>query len=84
MRIITKKRINKAADEIIDAVFDHTDFDVEVNGYHDYDVNLRINKSDKPALVKLLHEILNDKKPQEHWKLINVAVRKIKWKVKEK
>lgn len=78
MKIITKKRINKAADEIIDVVFDHADFDIEVNGYQDYDVNLYINKSDRPEIKKLLYEILTDKKPRKHWKLINIAVRKTK------
>jgi len=78
MRFVTKKRINKAVEEIIDVVFDHADFDVEVNGHHDYDVNLYVNKSDRPEISKLVYEILTDKKPREHWKLVNIAVRKIK------
>lgn len=82
MRIITKRSINKAddklIDEIIDAVLDHTDFDVEVTGYHDYDVHLFVNKNDKPTVTKILYEILTDKKPRKRWQLINIAVRKTK------
>lgn len=75
MRIITKRRINKAAEEIIDAVLDHADFEVDVVGHQDYDVLMYINKSDRPAVTKLLYEILTDKKPRKQWKLTNVAVR---------
>jgi len=78
MRIITKNKVNKIAEEIIDTVLDHADFDIETNGYHDYDVQLYINKSDRPEIKKLLYEILTDKKPHKHWKLINVVVRKTK------
>ena len=78
MRIITKKKINKATDKIIDAIFDHADFDIDVNGYQDYDIVPYINKNDKPAVANLLYEILTNKKPREWWKLTNVAVRKTK------
>lgn len=78
MRIVTKKRINKIADDIIDVIFDHADFNIETNGYQDYDVQLYINKSDRPEIEKLLYEILSDKKPRKHWKLVNIAVRKTK------
>lgn len=78
MRIITQKRINRAVDEVIDAVFDHADFDVDVNGYQDYDIMPYINKSNRPAVAKLLYEILTDKKPRKWWKLTNVAVRETK------
>jgi len=78
MRIITKKKINKAVDEIIDAIFDHADFDIDVNGYQDYDVLMFVNKDDKPAVANLLYEILIDKKPRKWWKLSNVAVRGVK------
>ncbi len=78
MKIITKKRINKATDEIIDAIFDHADFDIDVNGHQDYDIVPYINKSSKPAVAKLLYEILTDKKPRKRWQLINVAVRHTK------
>ncbi len=76
MRLITKRRVDKAVDEIIDAVFDHADYDIETNGYQDYDVVPYVNKGTKPAVAKLLFEILTDKKPRKHWKLINVAVRR--------
>lgn len=75
MRIITKRRINKVADEIINAIFDHADFEVDVNGPQDYDVLMFVNNRDKPAVAKLLYAILTDKKPRKHCKLINVAVR---------
>ena len=78
MKIITKRRINKAVDELVDAVFDHVGFDVEVNGYHDYDVNLYVSECDKPEIATMIYEILTDKKPRKHWKLINIAVRKTK------
>lgn len=78
MRIITKKRINKATDEIIDAILDNADFEVDVNGPQDYDVLMFINKRDKPVVAKLLYEILTDKKPHKWWQLINVAVRRTK------
>jgi len=78
MRIITKKKINKAVDEIIDAIFDHADFDIDVNGYQDYDVLMFVNKDDKPAVANLLYEILIDKKPRKWWKLSNVTVRGVK------
>ena len=78
MRVITKRRINKTADEIIDAVLDHTDFEVEVTGHQDYDIQLFINKRDKLPVTNLIYEILTDKKPRKHWKLINIAVRKVK------
>jgi len=78
MKIITKRKINKATDEIIDAILDNADFEIERNGYQDYDVQLFINKRDKPTVEKLLYEILIDKKPRKHWKLINIAVRKVK------
>lgn len=82
MRIAAKRKINKATDklvdEIIDAVLDHTDFDVEMNGYQDYDVHLFVNKNDRPALTKVLHEIFADKKPRRWWQLVNVSVRRAK------
>lgn len=77
MRIVTKRKINKAVDEIIDAVLDHIDFELEVNGYQDYDVLMFVNKKDKPIIANLLYEILTDKK-RMWWKLTNVAVRKTK------
>ena len=78
MRIVTKKRANKAADEIIDAVLDNTDFDVEVCGYQDYEVHLFINKNDKPVLTKLLYDILTNKRPRKWWQLISISVRRTK------
>ena len=75
MKIVTKRRVNKAVEEIIDVVFDHADFDIDVNGYQDYDITPYIHISSRPAVAKLLYEILTDKKPHKHWKLINVAVR---------
>lgn len=78
MKIITKRKINEATDEIIDAIFDHADFDIDINGYQDYDIVPYINKSDKPAVAKLLYDILSDKKSRKHWKLINIAVRRAK------
>jgi len=77
MRIVTKRKINKAVDEIIDAVLDYIDFELEVNGYRDYDVYPHITKEDKPIIANLLYEILTDKK-RMWWKLTNVAVRKTK------
>ena len=78
MRIITKRRINKAVDELIDVVIDHADFEVETNGYQDYDVLMFVDKESKPVVADLLYEILIDKSPRKWWKLTNVSVRKTK------
>lgn len=78
MKIITQKRINKTVDELIDAVFDHTDFDIEVNGHQDYDIIPDISKTNRPIVAQLLYDILTDKKPRKWWKLTNVAVRRQK------
>ena len=78
MRIVTKRRVNKIADEIIDAVLDNADFEVDTNGYQDYDVLMFIDKKNKPVVAKLFYAILSNKKPRKHWKLVNIAVRKTK------
>lgn len=78
MKIITRKKVNKVVEEIIDAVLDNADFDVEINGYHDYDVIPYIHISERPAIAKLVYEILTDKRPRKWWKLTNVAVRRTK------
>jgi len=78
MKIITKRKINKAVDEIIDAVLDNTDYDVDVMGPHDYDVMMFVNKTTKPQVEKLIYEILTDKKNRKWWKLVNVAIRRTK------
>ena len=78
MRIITQKRIDKATDEIIDTIFEHAEFDIDTYGYREYDIMPYINKDEKPAIAKLLYEILIDKKPRKWWKLTNVAIRRTK------
>ena len=73
-----KKVFMDKVDEIIDAVLDNADFEVDVCGYQDYDVLMFVNKKDKDKVAELLWEILTDKKPRKHWKLINIAIRRSK------
>ena len=74
MKKVFKDKVN----DIIDVVLDHAEFDIETTGYHDYDITPYVNDKDKDKVAELLWEILTDKKPRKYWKLINVAIRRIK------
>ena len=65
MRIVTQKRLNKLVNEIIDVVFEHAEFDVDTYDYRECDIMPYIDKEEKPAVAKLLYEILTDKKPRK-------------------
>ncbi len=77
-RIITKRRVNKAIDEIVDAVFENADFDISVCGPQDFDVTPDIARKDVQKVADLIYGILTDKKDRKWWQLLNVSVRRAK------
>ena len=52
---LTKQQL----EEIISAVFDYADYDVETNGYRDYDITGWIAKSSKGQVLSDIEETLN-------------------------
>ena len=55
---LTKQQL----EEILDSVFDHAEYDVDVNGYRDYSISGYIVESSKEYVRKELEETLNKTK----------------------
>ena len=53
------KLTEQQMDEIIDAVVDQLDHDVDVNGYRDYDIYSFVPKSSKEEVKRMIEETLN-------------------------
>lgn len=77
-RIITKRRVNKAIDELVDAIFENADFDINVCGPQDFDVIPDIARKDVQKIADLVYDILTDKRDRKWWQLLNVSIRRAK------
>jgi len=59
MIILTKRKLASKIGEIIAAVHDETDFEVEVQGYRDYGITPYA--TDKKQVTKTIYKILKEK-----------------------
>lgn len=57
--MLKMKLTEQQMDEIIDAVVDQLDHDVDVNGYRDYDIYSFVPKSSKEEVKRMIEETLN-------------------------
>lgn len=58
MIILTKRRLARVTQDIIDAVHDASDFEVEVNGPRDYGITPYVYEKERKELPKTIYKIL--------------------------
>lgn len=57
MTKIKPKETNKF-EQIIELIYDYSDFDIDINGYHDYSVIPYLTESSKKTVIEHIKKIL--------------------------